>query len=121
MSKRSTDSLVREAEVPMGAMDIGAARPRLSGRVIGLVAAALVLAFSVGFAVVWNQDTEQLAPRVVIQQEDPRLKYEFEGGAPMAPRVVIGQEDPRLKYEFEGGAPVAELRPDLSTSDNPLG
>ena len=120
MSKRSTDTLVRETEVPQGALKAGAAGPRLSGRVIGLAAAALLLAFGFGFAVVWNQDTEQPAPRV-IQDEDPRLKYEFEGGAPVvAPRVVIQDEDPRLKYEFEGGAPVTEPRPYESTSGNPL-
>jgi hypothetical protein len=100
MSKRQTDTLAPEAEVPMGAMDTGAARPGHSGRAIGLAVAALALAFSVGFLVVWSQDTEQAAQVV--------------------PKAVIEQEDPRLKYEFEGGTPVAERGPYLSTSGNPL-
>jgi hypothetical protein len=106
---------------PADVVGTSPARLALSGWVVGLALA--VLAFGVGFVVVWNQDTEQVAPvapRVVVQEEDPRLKYEFEGGVPVTPRVVVQEEDPRLKHEFEGGAPVAEPRAYRSTSGNPL-
>lgn len=100
MSNGWANPLAPEAEVPAGSVDTSATQPALSGRAIGLAVAALALAFSVGFFVVWNQDAEQAAP--------------------VAPQVVVEQEDPRLKYEFEGGAPVTEPRPYSSTSGNPL-
>jgi hypothetical protein len=83
---------------PAGVGNTAATRPALSGWAVGL--ALVFLAFGVGFVLVWNQDTEQVAP--------------------VAPRVVVEEEDPQLKYEFEGGALVTEPRQYRSTSGNPL-